>query len=321
MAERHQPVGWYLDPQDPTSVRHWDGEAFVRFRSRPAWSLSADELVVDVDGRFGASGDWSGPVVEGPARPATERAATAAFGAAGDRPARGSMSLPTAGSPGAAHPSARPGGSLPATAMSPPWVNSRRPVLVVAIVVVVAVVAMISTVSWPTAHLDGLAPSSAFISPASQACAATFGAARSPTPAGPVALSASAAQVDGLADRLDRLADQTGNGPQVSAWLAAWHRFAGDERHEAAALTPVATGVTGAGASAAGDARPVAGASVAGADNPTGTSTGPSRAGRAPGPGIPALARAVGADATAADNFAVVNELATCTLVGGAQAR
>ncbi|MDQ2729370.1 MAG: hypothetical protein M3Y91_16255, partial [Actinomycetota bacterium] len=173
MAERPGRFqGWYLDPTDPTRVRHWDGDRWERVRTRPAWNISAGELVVDVEGRYDASSPWAGPAIESPARPPSERAAAGALGV-GSEPARGQTRRASLG-PGAATHGARAGHFSPLGpghdfVARPPWAASRRPLTIFALIVVVALVAVAASVVGQPSRPPGDQPAlpSGFVAQAS----------------------------------------------------------------------------------------------------------------------------------------------------------
>ncbi|MDQ6840760.1 MAG: hypothetical protein M3137_21095, partial [Actinomycetota bacterium] len=239
-AERRSRLrGWYLHPSDPTCVRHWDGDRWERIRTRPPWSISAGDLVVDVVGRFETSAPWAGPVVEGPAPPGTERAAAGALGV-GTEP-KGGQSV-RAGS--RAH--GAQAGHFPATGARgdfvsrPPGATSRRPLAIVTLMVVVGLVTLVTSAGWPRRTSTNQPPMpSAFVTRASTGCAAMLGFKRpSALPSDPVAVSAEVAQITTLTSHMRSLASATGATTQTNDWLASWGRFIGDEQKRAAALGP-----------------------------------------------------------------------------------
>ncbi|MDQ2726156.1 MAG: hypothetical protein M3Y36_11790 [Actinomycetota bacterium] len=303
--------GWYLDPTDPTTVRHWDGDRWGRARIRPAWSISAGDLVVDVEGRFDAARPWAGPVVEGPARPANDRAAAGALGM-GTEPVRG-RTRPAALRSGSGSHGSRAGHFSPVGASNdfvsgPPWAVSRRPMAIFALVVVVALVAVAaSVVGRPTRTLSSQAPiPSGFVAQASRGCVAMLGARRPATlPVDPMAVSAEVAQITTLTKDLRNVALATGATFQTGSWLDGWQRFTADEAQRAAALgaTPVsspasaASPPSGSATTASPAALPGAVHAVMGAPDPA------------------AVALRSQSEAATADHFAAVNGLQACTIL------
>lgn len=286
VAERSgRPRGWYPDPTDPTSVRHWDGDRWERARTRPAWDVSAGDLVVDVEGRFDTSGPWEGPAVEGPVRPAPDRAAAGALGV-GSESVRGQTRPAPLGS-GAGSGGSRAGhfppvGARRDVAPRPPWTSSRRPLVAFVLVAVVALVAVAaSVVGRPSRPPTQQAPvPSGFVTQASRGCATMLGTRRpSALPTDLAALGAEVAQITTLTGSLRTMATITGAGDQTAGWLAGWQRFTVDEQDRATAL---------------------------------GTQP-PSSPG--PAPDASTLARRALAEAGTADRFAMVNGLQACTIL------
>lgn len=307
MAERHGRLrGWYLDPTDPTSVRHWDGDRWERARMRPAWSISAGDLVVDVEGRFDTSKPWAGPVVEGPARPVTDRAAAGAVGVGNDALRGQTRPVPLrsgAGAHGSRAGHLSPVGPGNDFVPRPPWATSRRPVTIFALVAVVALVAVAaSAVGRPSRAPARQAPiPSGFVTQASRGCAAVLGVARpAALPTDPVAVGAEAAQVFTLTSSLRALASATGAPGSTGAWLASWQRFAADEQQRAALIsTPLVPSPAASSSAAVASPPAIPGAvhAVMGTPDPT------------------ALALNAKAEADRADHFAVVNGLQACTIL------
>jgi len=274
-----RPRGWHLDPSDPTTVRHWDGEQWQQVRSRPTWSVWAGDLVVDMEGRFETGHPWSGPTPEGPARTATQRAAAGAMGLGAegrraDSSAVGGSDDPTSGGR-ATGPHAS--GPAPRAVAPGPWTTSRGPMALVMLFVTTALAALAATVVWPTGPRRATAAMpSAFVSQASQACALVLGSPRpSALPDNAAALAAEADQLDALRARLQVLSVATGAQAQADVWLASWQRFSASEIQRAQEPPVAAT--------------------------------------NSPDPSP--LARRSRAEAQRADNFAADNGLQTCTIL------
>ncbi len=274
-----RPRGWHLDPSDPTTVRHWDGEQWEQVRRRPTWSVWAGDLVVDMEGRFETRHPWSGPTPEGPARTAPQRAAAGAMGLGGearraDSPAVGGSDDATSGG-GTTGP--HTSGPAPRAVASGPWTTFRGPMALVVLFVTTALAALAATVVWPNgARRATVAMPSAFVSQASQACALALGSPRpSALPDNAAALAAEADQLDALRARLQVLSAATGAQAQADVWLASWERFSASESQRAQEPLVAAT-----------------------------TSPDPSPLGR----------RSM-AEAQRADNFAAGNGLQTCTIL------
>lgn len=240
MAElKKRPPGWHPDPADPTHVRHWDGYSWQRVRNRPAWSVATGDLVVDTRGVADPTRPGGPPVVEGPVRPAPERATTSALNASGEpRGATRPAPLRAAGSTGprAGHfPAAGAGMGTPA---SPPWAGSRRPLAVLGLVVIGAVIALAAVAGWtgPRRVVAGPLPSS-FVSQASKDCARALGARPPAIPTDPTAIRAQDQQLIGLGNDLRSLAIADHGNLQANSWLDTWGDFTRVEQARAAALS------------------------------------------------------------------------------------
>jgi hypothetical protein len=151
------------------------------------------------------------------------------------------------------------------------------------VVVALALGALAISVGWSKARtLVPTAIPSAFVARASQACATSLGTKRPTTlPSTAGAMRAESHQISALAGSLRRLAAETGADQQVSGWLDDWQRFSADEEARATA-------------SASGAASQIGSA-------PQDTTVGWTQ-------------RSLGEE-TSADNFAVANDLQTCTLL------
>lgn len=304
MPERAgRPQGWHLDPHDPTIVRHWDGERWQQVRSRPTWSLATGEIVIDAEGRFGVPG----PVVEGPARPATQRATTKALGI-------GAESRPVTAGPAPLRSPSGPAGArgrhLPPAGLSddaitqPPWASSRRPLVIFAVIVLAAVTALAASVGWSNVRPPVPDPiPSGFVTQASQACAAGLGPQRPATlPPDAASATAEVSQVANVTAALAQIATSTGARSAVTIWLNSLQQYVTDEQQRATVLA--ALGASGTPTSSpAATALPPAGANA--------VMTTPDAA---------SLTRQAQRDADSADHFSGINDLQTCTILARAPA-
>lgn len=289
--QRYRPRGWHLDPDDPTSVRYWDGQCWQHVRNRPAWSLATGEMVVDVDGRLQTTNPWADPPVEGPGRPTAERAATGVVGL-GAETRRSNRQPPALRSPAATH-GAR-AGQFPALGASnhpsfrTPWEGPRRPLAVFGLIVIVAIVAMVATIGWSRSRAVGLHPlPSSFVAEASRTCAAALVSPRpAAVPTTAATITAQDSKLDALAGQLRGQAMTTAAGPSVDHWLSFWQRYTADEGQRAALLdtTPPAPAPAASGAAIV-----------------------------APGPSV--LGGEAVTAAGQADSFATANDLQSCTIM------
>ncbi len=298
-----RPRAWYLNPSDPTTVRHWDGDRWSRVRGRPTWSISAGELVVDTEGRFDTSRPWGGPVVEGPARPAAQRAAAGVLGMGSEptggktRPALWRSGAATDG-PDAQHlPPAGAGGDV---VPGPPWSTSRRPLAILAVMVILAAVGLAATVGSPSAPPS--VPSD-FVDQAGHSCRVMLGTNRPRAlPADGAGVSLEVTQLTTLANHLQTLASSTGATVQISNWFASWRRFVAAEQQRAAALgTPTLPSPT---------SPPPASLTTGSPDAPPGGVHA-----EVDGPDPATLARQSQTEADVSDHFAELDNLPACTIL------
>lgn len=229
--------GWRPDPADPTYVRHWDGDSWQRVRNRPAWSVATGELVVDTTGAADPAHPSGPPVLEGPVRPAPERATTSTINASAElRPVTRPAPVRSAGTTGprAGHFAATGTTMAPA---GPPWAGSRRPLVVLCLVMVGAVIALVAAVGWAGPRTIALGPlPSSFVSQASRDCARALGPRPSALPTDPASIRAEDAQLGGLGNDLRSLAIADRGDLQANTWLNTWGDFTRIEADRAAAL-------------------------------------------------------------------------------------
>ncbi|HLH47665.1 MAG TPA: DUF2510 domain-containing protein [Acidimicrobiales bacterium] len=292
-AWRPRRPGWYRDPGDPTSLRHWSGERWDgRRRTLPSWWIAAPELT-GVDGLPETGPD--GAVYEGPARPATLPAAAGSLGAGSPaglpaiRPSRSHRG------PGPAMPPRR-GPSVRRSAVSTGWGRSTGR-LVVAVALLAAVTLTITgsivSPSHPTSRVPVLATDVAFLSAANRSCRSAMTGIRMAT--GPTIAAEGQSNLPNVADvdvangrlvqlasRLRSLGRRSHLANALAGWLAQLAAYATARRTSAtfAARYPHATGPT------AQD--------------------------------LAALERSQRADAVHADRFAEANNLVACTLLPSA---
>jgi len=240
---RYPPTrpGWYRNPDEPRSLRYWDGKAWSgRSRARPAWVARAEP--------FEPEDEEADRSVEGPVHPheLREPVTSGAWSREWLLPWRQPQPESWRGRSG--HPSrpmvsARP---QPVVRLGP----ARRPLVLLAALVMVAAAVVVSSVAVMAPYEDrldsGLPPphyvpsqtvSETFTNQASKECAETL----------PVYRAVLAGSVDGpsrlaAANQLDllrqRLAAISGGQVQVVEWLQAWKNYVVDQRRYASIIGP-----------------------------------------------------------------------------------
>jgi Protein of unknown function (DUF2510) len=239
--EAHLPTspGWYRNPDEPRSLRYWDGKAWTgRPRSRPAWASEAEPFEL-------AEHDFDRSV-EGPVHPKQLREPVTSGAWAREwflswrprhadqgwqeRDERRSRPLP----------SPRPSQSIKLG-------QARRPMLLVALLFVTAFAVVISSfaVIAPYENRGGLQPADrvvedSFVTKAGKACAAVLPKYRpvfADSVDGP-AIVAAAREVDMLGGQLEAVPTATDIQGTVQEWLQAWKNFTHEERLYAAIIGP-----------------------------------------------------------------------------------
>ena len=230
--------GWYRNPDEPRSLRYWDGKSWTgRSRSQPAWAKRAEpfELVEDELDRS----------VEGPVHPheLREPVATGAwardlFGPWRPRQADGWHR-------GAGHPSRpmAPSGPQPMVRLGP----ARRPLVLLAALVMVAAAVVVSSVAVMSPYetrsnpeLLDQAAQATFATQAIRECAATLPTYRvvlTSSVDGP-SIAAAADQLDVLGQHLAVIPAQGDLQALVIEWLQAWKNYTADQRHYASIIGP-----------------------------------------------------------------------------------
>jgi hypothetical protein len=264
--------GWYRDPDDPDRLRYWSGSGWTaRRRPRPVWAEASAEWIVaapaeaeavayaDPDGTGEPTdGGRSGPVLEGPVRPAELPAIAAAVTGPAERsPGRKGPAAALGGGRGSNVSTRRPGlGTGPYSSWPHPWLRRRGPARVVGMVAVIAMIAMIVAVGvvQPSGTAEWMLTDQSFVSRANALCqksmpgatgastqpgmtAATGGTQVATAPSDPSQVVATAGAVDALANKLAALPVAAADQAHVRMWLASWHSWAYDQRLYAAAVS------------------------------------------------------------------------------------
>jgi Protein of unknown function (DUF2510) len=239
---RYPPTrpGWYRNPDEPRSLRYWDGNSWTgRARSQPAWAKGAEPFEVD-DEELDRS-------VEGPVHPHELRAPVTS--GAWSRDLFGPWRLrQSEGWHRGGGPPSRPvvsSGPQPAARLGP----ARRPLVLLAALVMVAAAVVVSSVAVMSPYetkgnpalLDQAAEAN-FTTQANGACAATL-----PEYRYVLANSVNGPSIATAADQLDLLSQQLASIPVagglqslVVEWLQAWKNYIADQRHYAGIVGPAA---------------------------------------------------------------------------------
>jgi len=241
--EAHLPTspGWYRNPDEPQSLRYWDGQSWTgRARSRPAWALDAEPFDL-------AEHDFDRSV-EGPVHPKQLREPVTSGAWAREwflswrprqaeqgwqeRRERRSRPLPSPG-------------PVPSIKLGP----ARRPLLILGLLFVTAFAVVISSfaVIAPYENRGGLQPADravedSFVTKAGRECAAVLPKYR-PVFADGVdgpAIAAAAREVDVLGNQLEAVTTPADMQGTVQEWLQAWRNFTNEERRYAAVIGPAA---------------------------------------------------------------------------------
>ncbi|HXW82026.1 MAG TPA: DUF2510 domain-containing protein [Acidimicrobiales bacterium] len=238
---RHLPTrpGWYRNPDDPRSLRYWDGKSWTgRARAQPAWVAGHDPFEVN-DEELDRS-------VEGPVHPHELRqpVTSAAWGREwflARRPRHAEQSWQRG--PGSPSGPSRAPGPQPSAKLGP----ARRPLILLAALVMVAAAVVVSSVAVMSPYetkgslqvLDQAAEAS-FTSQANRECAATLPKYR-PVLADSVdgpSIRAAASQVDLLRQRLAAIPAYRGIEGPVEEWLQTWMIYTADQRRYADIIGP-----------------------------------------------------------------------------------
>ena len=240
--EAHLPTnpGWYRNPDEPRSLRYWDGKSWTgRARSRPAWASDAEPFEL-------AEHDFDRSV-EGPVHPKQlrEPVTTRCLG-----PGVVLVLAAQAGRPGLAGTRreevaapAVPAGAAPSVKLGP----ARRPLLFLALLFVTAFAVVISSfaVIAPYENRGGLQPADravedSFVTKAGRDCAAVLPKYRpvfADSVDGP-SIAVAAREVDILGHQLEAVPTATDMQGTVQEWLEAWKNFTHEERLYAAIIGP-----------------------------------------------------------------------------------
>jgi Protein of unknown function (DUF2510) len=231
--------GWYRNPDDPRSLRYWDGKSWTgRARAKPAWAAGHDPFELN-DEEVDRS-------IEGPVHPHELRqpVKSAAWGREwflARRPGHPEQSWQRA----SGHPSrpSRAPGPPPSAKLGP----ARRPLILLAALVMVAAAVVVSSVAVMSPYetkgslqlLDQAAEAS-FTSQANRECKAVlpkYRAVLANSVDGP-SIRAAASQVDLLRQRLAAIPAYRGIEGPVEEWLQAWMIYTADQRRYADIVGP-----------------------------------------------------------------------------------
>jgi hypothetical protein len=237
--------GWYVDPQEPWLLRHWDAKTWSeRVRPRPNWLSRA--LVFEVQEE-----NLDRCTAEGPSRPEEVQAPLARAGRSTAKVAPWPLGRPRQ----TARQSSRPRPQVPGLARRPRSATSnrldqvRRPLVVMASLVAVAAAVAVSSIVMTKPPYDSASrllaqngqPSlGSFAKQASRDCAATlpkFRAALDAEADGP-SITSAAHQVDLLRLRLAAIPISRDVAAPVKAWLQDWQDFTGYELRYAQLIGP-----------------------------------------------------------------------------------
>ena len=238
--EAHLPTspGWYRNPDEPRSLRYWDGQSWTgRARSRPAWASDAEPFDL-------AEHDFDRSV-EGPVHPKQLREPVTSGAWAREwflswRPRQAEQSWPGHERRSRPLPSPRP---APSTKLGP----ARRPLLFLGLLFVTAFAVVISSfaVIAPYENRGGLQPADravgdSFVTKAGRDCASVLPKYRpvfADSVDGPTIVLA-AREVDILGSQLEAVPTATDMHGTVQEWLQAWKNFTNEERLYAAIIGP-----------------------------------------------------------------------------------
>ncbi len=230
--------GWYRNPDDPRSLRYWDGKAWTgRPRSQPAWAKRDEPFELE-DNEVDRS-------VEGPVHPDELREPVTSGAWARDLFGPWRPRGPEGWHRGGGHPS-RPmvsAGPQPPVRLGP----ARRPLVLLAALVMVAAAVVVSSVAVMSPYeakgnpeLLQEAAQASFTLQASRECAAVLPAYRAVLASsvdGPT-ISAAADELDVLGARLAAIPAAGGSQALVMEWLQAWKNYTADQRHYASIIGP-----------------------------------------------------------------------------------
>ena len=237
---RYPPTrpGWYRNPDEPRSLRYWDGKSWTgRSRSQPAWAKRAEPFELE-DNEFDRS-------VEGPVHPRELREPVTSGAWARDlfgpwRPRQSEAWRRGGGHP--SHPTV-PTGPQPTVRLGP----ARRPLVLLAALVMVAAAVVVSSVAVMSPYetrgnpaLLDQAAQATFEAQASRECAAVLPTDRVILTSGVdgPSISAAANQVDLLSQHLAVIPATGGLQALVVEWLQAWKNYTADQRRYASIIGP-----------------------------------------------------------------------------------
>jgi hypothetical protein len=233
--------GWYRNPDDPRSLRYWDGRVWTsRARPRPPWSSRTDP--------FDLAFDEADRSVEGPVHPHELREPVASGAWSREWLSWRPRQVGPAWHRGPGQHSARPARPLrlqPPAKLGP----ARRPLLAFVCLVVVAVGVVVSSVAFISPYeTTGIVRASdqvadaRFMAQANKDCVATLPKYRGVLVVGNDGpkIAAAARQVDLM--RLELASIRTSpdiRGP-LDAWLGTLQQFTADQSRYAAIIGPAA---------------------------------------------------------------------------------
>jgi hypothetical protein len=224
--------GWYVDPEEPSRLRHWDGEAWsTRSRPRPGWSSRAVPFETDEADleRAGTEGPAHRDELQAPVRKGARSTGRTTPWQPGQARQRGRAPAAPHGRPPA--PGREPL-SVPLTRSA----QARRPLLVIAVLVGVAAAVVVSSFAisqpayGPTSHYQPPSAQTSLQSFANQAtkdCSAALPHYRPALQAdvdGP-SIAAATRKLGRLRLRLETIPTSKEISGPIRSWLQDWQDF------------------------------------------------------------------------------------------------
>ena len=239
------PPGWYLDPEEPSRLRHWDGQGWsTRSRPRPGWSSRAVPFETDEAGLDRSA-------AEGPAHPDELQAPVSKGARLAGRTGPWQPSQPRSSTSRPVLSSTRPpaSGRGPVPASPPRSARARRPLLVLTALVGVAAAVVISSFAisqpaygptTPVQPPSGQASLQSFANQAGRDCASALPRYRPALQAdvdGP-SIAAAARKLGLLRHRLETIPTSREISGPIRSWLQDWQDFSNYQSRYARLIGP-----------------------------------------------------------------------------------